>query len=112
MYFGISDYEYYIPTQSKILHKLDNNYKKVVLIFGQDAFHNDDFHGRTVSGRQIDKVDMVQAWKDATLFFEPIIKKALENNSDVEVIYSKGNHSETVERSEERRVGKEGSCRC
>ena len=97
MHFGISDYEYYIPTQSKILHKLDNNYKKVVLIFGQDAFHNDDFHGRTVSGRQIDKVDMVQAWKDATLFFEPIIKKALENNSDVEVIYSKGNHSETVE---------------
>lgn len=97
MHFGISDYEYYIPTQSKILHKLDNNYKKVVLIFGQDAFHNDDFHGRTVSGRQIDKVDMVQAWKDATLFFEPIIKKALENNSNVEVIYSKGNHSETVE---------------
>lgn len=97
MHFGISDYEYYIPTQSKILHKLDNNYKKVTLIFGQDAFHNDDFHGRTVSGRQIDKVDMVQAWKDATLFFEPIIKKALEQNSNVEVIYSKGNHSETVE---------------
>lgn len=96
MHFGISDYKYYMSTQAKILDKLENDYKKVTLIFGQDAFHNDDFHGRTTKGTQIQKVDMIQAWEDAKLFFEPIIKKALER-SEVEIFYSKGNHSETVE---------------
>lgn len=97
MHFGVSDYEHYTPTQAKILQKLKNNYKEVVLIFGQDAFHNDDFHGRTTKGTQIQKVDMIQAWKDAVMFFEPIIKQALELNSKVKIFYSKGNHSETIE---------------
>lgn len=97
MHFGIADYKYYMPTQAKILEKLKNSYKEVLLVVGQDAFHNDDFRGRTSSGRQIEQVDMVKAWKDATLFFEPIIKESLERNSKVSIVYSKGNHSETIE---------------
>lgn len=97
MHFGISDYEYYMPTQAKILDLLKNSYKEILLIFGQDAFHNDDFRGRTSSGREIQKVDMIKAWDDATSFFEPIIREALSRKSEVHVMYSKGNHSETVE---------------
>lgn len=97
MHFGISDYLYYKPTQAEVLHLLQNKYKEVLVIFGQDAFHNDDFRGRTSSGREIQKVDMVKAWNDAILFFEPIIHEALQLKSKVTVIYSKGNHSETME---------------
>lgn len=97
MHFGISDYEYYMPTQSKILQLLTNNYKEILLIIGQDLFHNDDFRGRTSSGREIEKVDMVKAWNDAVLFFEPIIDEAISRKSKVSIYYSKGNHSETVE---------------
>src|SRR5699024_2407411 len=76
MHFGNTTYKHYIQTQAKIMDKLKKGYKEVLIIFGQDAFHNDDFHGRTTKGTPIDRVDMVQAWKDATLFFEPIIKKS------------------------------------
>lgn len=97
MHFGISTYDHYRGTQAKILELLKNGYKEVLIIFGQDAFHNDDFRGRTSSGREIQKVDMVQAWRDATSFFEPIITEALSRNSKVNIMYSKGNHSETIE---------------
>jgi len=97
MHFGVSDYKRYEPTLAKILHLLNRNYKEILLIFGQDAFHNDDFRGRTSSGREIEKVDMVKAWNDAVMFFEPILHEALNKESRVKVMYSKGNHSETVE---------------
>jgi len=97
MHWGITDYEYYKPVLAEILYLLKNNYKEIILIVGQDLFHNDDFRGRTSSGREIQKVDMVKAWNDATLFFEAIIHESLERQAKVKVIYSKGNHSETFE---------------
>lgn len=97
MHWGNNDFDYYEETQHKIFDLLNNKYKEIVLIFGQDMFHNDDFHGRTTKGTVIEKVDMVQAWDDSTRFFVPIIHKALDEGSKVKIVYSKGNHSETVE---------------
>jgi len=96
MHFGISDYEHYKPTQAKILRLLEKNYKEVLIIIGQDLLHNDDMRGRTASGREIDKVDMIKAWGDATAFYEPIIMNALKNSLKVKIMYSKGNHDESM----------------
>ncbi|WP_257840090.1 hypothetical protein [Salipaludibacillus agaradhaerens] len=94
MHFGIADYEYYIQTQREILSLLDKPYKEVLFIIGQDLLHNDDFRGRTASGREIEKVDMEKAWEDAMYFYYPLISKAL--GSKVKIIYSKGNHDESM----------------
>lgn len=96
MHFPISDYNYYKPIQKKILIKLDKPYKEILIIIGQDLLHNDDFRGRTSSGREIEKVDMVKAWNDAALFYEPIIQKAIKHSDKTKIMYSKGNHDESM----------------
>lgn len=96
MHFGISSYEYYKETQREILGLLHKGYKEVLIIVGQDLFHNDDFRGRTSSGREIEKVDMEQAWEEALMFYVPIIETAIEKCKKVKIMYSKGNHDETV----------------
>lgn len=96
-HFGISDYEYYKPTQDKIISFLLSRYwDEVLFIIGQDTFHNDDFRGRTAKGTQIQQVDMVQAWEDCRKFYEPLIEIALSQSYNVKIMYSKGNHDETI----------------
>ena len=94
MHFGISDYDYYKPTQERILYYLEKPRKDILFIIGQDLFHNDDMRGRTASGREIQKVDMEKAFEDAWMFYVPLIEKAIENSQMVHVFYSIGNHDE------------------
>lgn len=96
MHFGIGDYEYYKETQQDIMSLVSAGYKEVLFIIGQDLLHNDDFRGRTSSGREIEKVNMERAWEDAMLFYMPVIELALEKCQTVKVIYSKGNHDESM----------------
>jgi hypothetical protein len=96
-HFGISDYEYYKPTQSEIFDKINyRKWKEILFIVGQDLFHNNDFRGATANGTPIEVVDMEKAWEDCCKFYEPLIVKALKNSDNVKVIYSKGNHDETI----------------
>ena len=96
-HFGISDYEYYKPTQAAILSILSSRaWEEVLFIVGQDTFHNDDFRGRTANGTQIETVDMVKAWNDCRQFYEPLIEKAIQFARSVKVMYSKGNHDESM----------------
>lgn len=99
VHLGISDYEYYKETINKILSMLTNNtYKEVLLIVGQDLFHSDSmFKGVTARGTEIEDVDMVKAWEDASKIFTSIIETAQDNGAKVNVMYSRGNHSETIE---------------
>lgn len=97
MHFGIADYEYYKQTLIEALEIIERRtYKEINIIIGQDIFHNDDFRGRTSSGREIQKVDITKAWNDARKFYYNIIDKALKNSEKVKVIYSKGNHDESM----------------
>ena len=97
MHFGIAFFEYYEPTLSEILGLIQKrNYKEINIIIGQDLFHNDDFRGRTASGREIEQVDITKAWEDARQFYYHIIKESLEHSKQTRVIYSKGNHDESL----------------
>lgn len=96
-HFGISDYEYYKPTQVKIIHKLSQSkWKEVLFVVGQDLFHHDNFRSSTANGTIIENVDMVKAWNDCRVFYEPLIEVAIKQSSNVKVMYAKGNHDESM----------------
>ena len=88
--------EYYEKTLQDTLELLDKPYKEVLFIVGQDLFHNDNFKGTTANGTVIDKVDMEKSWDDAETFYITLIDKALSKSEKVVVIYSKGNHDESM----------------
>lgn len=96
LHFGTSTLEYYQETLQKILQLLEKSYHEVLIVMGQDMLHNDNFRGQTANGTPIDKVDMVKAWNDADIFYTSIIEKALETSPKVTVVYSKGNHDESI----------------
>ena len=97
MHLGITDLEWYKPTLQDTLDVISTrHWKKIVIPIGQDLFHNDDFRGRTSSGRQIESVDMVQAWRDAKSIYYTIADSAFEQSDEVEFIYVRGNHDESM----------------
>jgi UDP-2,3-diacylglucosamine pyrophosphatase LpxH len=95
-HFPISTYAYYQPTQAKIMDLLSRNWKEVLFVIGQDMLHNDNFRGQTANGTQIEHVDIPNAWEEARKFFEPMIEKAIKHSQKVKIVYSKGNHDESM----------------
>ena len=97
MHFGIADYLYYTQTLSEILRVVRaRSYKEINIIIGQDLFHNDDFRGRTSSGREIEQINIKDAWNDARKFYYRIIDECIKHSEKVNIIYSKGNHDESM----------------
>jgi len=96
MHFGPATFEYYKPLLQELLKILEKQYKEILFIIGQDLFHNDDFRGRTSKGTEIDKYNMETMWEDAKLFYITLIDKALKSSPTVHVMYSKGNHDESM----------------
>ena len=97
MHFGIADYEYYKETLAEVIEIIQRrNYKEINIIIGQDLFHNDDFRGRTASGGEIEYTDITVAWEDARRFYYKIIEESLKQSKRTRIIYSKGNHDESM----------------
>ena len=97
MHFGVSDITYYASTLDRIVSVISERYyEEIVIVVGQDLLHNDDFRGRTAKGTPIDRVDMVKAWDDAETFFVNVINAAQNHASRVRVIFSTGNHDESM----------------
>ena len=94
MHLPLSDHTKSVEQLLSIIdrHKWD----EINIVFGQDLFHNDDMHGRTVSGRQIEKVDMPKAWQMAKTIWYSIIDLCLKQAERVNLIYSIGNHDESL----------------
>lgn len=97
-HFGISDYEYYKPTQMRIMNRINSRkWEQILFIIGQDLLHNDDFRGRTANGTPIETVDIEKAWNDCRVFYEPLIEQSIKNQAkSVKIMYSKGNHDESL----------------
>ena len=97
MHFGINDYEGYKEHQEQILELITEKKREEHLyIIGQDLMHNDNLRSQTSSGTIIEKVDMKEALENAKLFYYPLIEASLQNADKVKIIYSRGNHDETV----------------
>lgn len=96
-HFGISDSEYYRPSLERIIKKITSRrWEEVLFVVGQDMFHNDNFRGQTSSGTLIETINMEKAWKDCLSFYQTLIQLANKNANQVKVIYSKGNHDESM----------------
>lgn len=97
MHWGISDFEYYQNSYHNIAEKIKSRkWDQILFTVGQDNFHNDNHRGQTSSGTMIESVDMEKAWKDASDFYTGLITLADEYSDHVKVIYSKGNHDESL----------------
>ncbi len=97
MHLGIADAAYYHNTVTEVIDIINRRrWAKIIIPIGQDLFHNDDFHGRTTSGRVIEKVDIPGAWDDARSIYCTIIDQAYRQSDDVEIIYIPGNHDESM----------------
>jgi len=96
-HFGISDYEYYRQTQYDTLHIIrSRKWEEILFVIGQDMLHNDNFRGQTANGTLIQEVDMIQAWEDCKKFYYPLIEEAIRQAHSVKLIFSKGNHDESM----------------
>lgn len=96
-HFGISNFDYYKPTQDETMDLIQSRrWEEVLFIIGQDMLHNDNFKGQTANGTQIESVDMPNAWRDIKRFYYPLIEEALDNANNVKIIFSKGNHDESM----------------
>ena len=96
-HFGVSNYEYYKPTQARILNQIQSRkWEETLFIIGQDMLHNDNFKGQTANGTQIETVDMEKAWDDCESFYIPLIDESIKQSNKVKIMYSKGNHDESI----------------
>lgn len=96
-HFGISDFDYYKPTQDETIALIQSRrWEEVLFIIGQDMLHNDNFRGQTANGTQIESVNIPNAWRDIKRFYYPLIDEALDNANNVKIVFSKGNHDESM----------------
>ena len=98
MHWGIAFLDYYEPTLKTILDLIrSHKWKKIVIPFGQDFFHNDSIvKGQTTKGTNIEKVDMTRAVKEGQTFIYSIIDEAIHNADEVKVLYTPGNHDLSI----------------
>lgn len=90
-------YSDHLETLSELMEIIrSRRWEEINIVIGQDMLHNDDMRGRTSSGRAIDRVDMVAAWNMARDFWFTVISACLEQGDLVKVLYSKGNHDESM----------------
>jgi predicted phosphodiesterase len=97
MHFGVSDLEFYKHHLDEIVYKIRSRHWDTILIpIGQDLLHNDNFKGQTANGTMIEKVDMEKAFDEALQFYTTIIYESIDNTENVECVYVKGNHDESM----------------
>lgn len=94
MHLPMSDHRRSVEQLISII--LSKGWDEINIVVGQDMFHNDDMRGRTASGRQIEKVDVGKAWEMGREIWYSIIDVSLANASRVNLIYSYGNHDESL----------------
>ena len=98
MHWGVAFMDHYEPTLNSILDLIHSHkWKRIVIPFGQDFFHNDSIvNGQTTKGTVIEKVDMTRAVKDGRTFIYAIIDEALAYAEEVRVLYTPGNHDRSI----------------
>ena len=98
MHWGIAFMDYYESTLNSILDLIHSHpWKRIVIPFGQDFFHNDSIvTGHTTKGTVIEKVNMTRAVKEGRDFMCAIIENAIECADEVQVLYTPGNHDRSI----------------
>ena len=98
MHLGNCDMDFYRDTQERVARKIESHkWEENIFIIGQDLLHHDNFKSSTSNGTVIANANMKQAVEDAKQFYYPLIEiAASQANGNVKIIYSKGNHDESM----------------
>ena len=98
MHWGVAFMDYYKSVLSQLLLLMNSKtWDKIVILFGQDFFHNDSIvNGQTTKGTVIEKVDMTRAVKESKIFMYALIDTAIHQANEVKVIYTPGNHDRST----------------
>ena len=98
MHLGNCDMDFYRDTQERVARKIESHkWEENIFIIGQDLLHHDNFKSSTSNGTVIANANMKQAVEDAKKFYYPLIELAASKaNGNVKIIYSKGNHDESM----------------
>ena len=98
MHWGVAFIDHYSATLDAIIKVINaHKWKKIVIPFGQDFFHNDSIvNGQTTKGTNIEKVDMLRAVKEGQQFMYALIDTSIDQADDVKVVYSPGNHDRSI----------------
>ena len=94
LHFGINSYDNMQPFLEKIQAIIySHSLKKIVIELGGDLLHSDYLKTtKTVNGTQLDHVDMINAWEDASSFIKNIIEPAIKHSDVTELRAIGGNH--------------------
>lgn len=94
LHFGISTYKTMKTYLDQIYDLISSNpYTNTLVILGGDYFHSDSMtQSKTVKGTQLDHVDMQQAIKDGTAFFDDLMSFVVPFSKHVHIISVPGNH--------------------
>ncbi|MDF2608977.1 MAG: phiJL1 [Lachnospiraceae bacterium] len=97
MHWGIAFFNNYEDTLNDTLELIKTrSYKVINIVIGEDLLHTEDLKGHTSNGTYIGEIDVKRAYDDCLRFYFSIMQTALEHVETVNVIYSMGNHSETL----------------
>jgi len=94
LHFGINSYEKMKPYLDEIRAIIQTHpFQKIVIEVGGDTLHSDFLKTtKTVKCTQLDHVDMIGAWEDATHFIKDIVETSIENSETTELRAIGGNH--------------------
>jgi len=94
LHFGINSYDNMQPYLDEILTIINSRpFEKIVIEIGGDTLHSDFLKKtQTVKNTQLDHVDMIKAWQDATHFIKDIIEESIKNSETTELRAIGGNH--------------------
>ena len=82
--------------QDSILRYLENQYKNVIIAIMGDFFNADNFNSKTANETRVADTNIPENWEEGLLILEPIIQKAIHTSPNVTIVYSRGNHDESV----------------
>jgi len=94
LHFGINSYDNMKPYLDEIRTIIQTHpFEKIVIEAGGDTLHSDFLKKtQTVKGTQLDHVDMIKAWEDASHFVKDIVEASIENSETTELRAIGGNH--------------------
>lgn len=97
LHFGVAFFENYEYNLRNILEVIESKrYEEINIVLGEDLLHTNDFRGHTNKGTFVGEIDGVRAYNDALRFYGLMIETSLNNSERVNIIYSMGNHSESL----------------
>lgn len=95
MHFGVATMSDYEGILSEIISVISSkHWDEINVLFGQDVLHTNDMRGHTAKGTDIGVIDFPAAWNDCYEFFTTMLISALDNSTNVNMHYTKGNHDE------------------